>query len=69
MRPYAPYRMIGASCRARYLVYFAPPRRHKENGMRKAVEYNGYMTLEDLNDAIQAVMGWCVPVAVLGQEV
>ena len=25
--------------------------------MRKAVEYNGYMTLEDLNDAIQAVMG------------
>ena len=51
------------------MVYFAPPRRHKENGMRKAVEYNGYMTLEDLNDAIQAVMGWCAPVAVLGQEV
>ena len=37
--------------------------------MRKTVEYNGYMTLEDLNDAIQAVMGWCAPVAVLGQEV
>jgi len=38
--------MIGASFRVRYLIYFALPHRHKENGMRKTVESNGCMTLK-----------------------